>query len=192
MRPETRLKILEFLEGSAELVEDLLSVFTMPYRTSYSRMDYLLQKRHEEADRIVSKRTRRSFHNFLYRLKKDGLITKMDRNKKTFFKLSPRGKEILQKLRSVILPSAKHENKEENTLKIVIFDIPEKEKNKRDWLRSALKNLDFNMIQKSVWMGKSKLPEEFIRDLGQLNILSYVEIFAITKAGSLRSLKGEY
>jgi len=191
MKAGTRLKILEFLEDSAELVSDLLFVFTLPHGTSYSRMDYLLQKRHEQADKIASKQVRRNFNNFIYRLRKDGLVVRVNRNEKTFIKLSPKGKEILQKLRATILPSTRYEKKEENTIKIVVFDIPEKEKNKRDWLRSVLKNLNFNMVQKSVWMGKSKLPEEFIEDLDYLNILSYVEIFAITKAGSLRSLKGE-
>jgi len=92
-------------------------------------------------------------------------------------------------LRSTILPNNKYKSQSNDTLKIVIFDIPEREREKRDWLRIALKNLNFNMVQKSVWIGKAKLPKEFVQDLNRMNIFTYVEIFAVTKAGSLRSLK---
>jgi hypothetical protein len=55
-------------------------------------------------------------------------------------------------------------------------------------MRSALKNLGFRMIQKSVWVGKVTLPEDFLSDLRQLNLISCVEIFEVNKAGSLRHI----
>jgi len=44
------------------------------------------------------------------------------------------------------------------------------------------------MIQKSVWVGKIALPEEFLRDLHRLQLISYVEIFEVTRAGSLKHI----
>ncbi|OIO48294.1 MAG: hypothetical protein AUJ32_00885 [Parcubacteria group bacterium CG1_02_40_82] len=193
MKGEIKLKILEFLEGSAQFVDDMLFVFSLPHGTSYSKMEYFLEKRREQADKIVPKQirkqTRQCFNVFFYRLKKDGLVEKKNKNKKSLLKLTPKGREILQKLRSTILPNNKYKSQSNDTLKIVIFDIPEREREKRDWLRIALKNLNFNMVQKSVWIGKAKLPKEFVQDLNRMNIFTYVEIFAVTKAGSLRSLK---
>ena len=68
------------------------------------------------------------------------------------------------------------------------IDIPESERKKRAWLRSALKNLNFKMIQQSVWIGKVRIPEEFLRDLRNMHLTEYVEIFEISKAGSLQQI----
>ncbi len=73
-------------------------------------------------------------------------------------------------------------------MKIVLFDIPEKESAQRAWLREVLKNLKFTMLQKSVWVGNSSLPEEFMNDLRARGIDKFVEILAVTKSGTLRQL----
>jgi hypothetical protein len=44
------------------------------------------------------------------------------------------------------------------------------------------------MVQKSLWLGKVKIPEEFLVDIRKLSLLDYVEIFEITKTGSLKNL----
>ena len=44
---------------------------------------------------------------------------------------------------------------------IVAFDIPECERRKRVWLRSALKNIGFNLIQKAYGPEKSKYRNNF-------------------------------
>ena len=68
---------------------------------------------------------------------------------------------------------------------IVIFDIAEKEKFKRVWLRAALKRLGFRMLQKSVWIGDNQLPSEFITDLKRLKILNAVKIFSVFQEGNI-------
>ncbi len=77
-------------------------------------------------------------------------------------------------------------------LRLVIFDIPETEKRKREWLRAALRRLGFQPLQKSVWVGNIALPEEFLHDLRKLGLLPYVEIFAVTKRGSLKKKLRRY
>ena len=71
---------------------------------------------------------------------------------------------------------------------IIAFDIPEKERGRRSWLREALRNLGMKMVQKSVWMGKVKIPEAFLNDLRSFHLVDYVEVFEITKTGSLEHL----
>lgn len=41
---------------------------------------------------------------------------------------------------------------------IVIFDIPEKKRKVRDWIRGQLSLWDYTMLQKSVWIGKGEFP----------------------------------
>jgi len=73
-----------------------------------------------------------------------------------------------------------------NNFVIIAFDVPEKEKRKRQWLRGVLKRLGFAMLQRSVWAGKVRIPKGFIDDLARLQMAEFVEIFEITKRGSLR------
>ena len=91
-------------------------------------------------------------------------------------KLQERDKQISAFKNYTMLPSG--------TSVVISFDIPEKERRKRDWLRFALKQLNFHMIQKSVWWGKTKIPKEFIDCLKELKIIDYVEIFRVIKSAS--------
>ena len=62
---------------------------------------------------------------------------------------------------------------------IVIYDIPEKMRRERDWLRSELRVLDFKQIQLSAWLGPAPLPREFIKTLGDLKIIKYLNFFQV-------------
>lgn len=193
MKGENRLKILEFIENSGEALEELFIIFTMPYGTSFRGAEYRLRKFREVRENLKTfKKEKRRFDDLLYRLRKDELVEDVEKNDKSFLRLTQNGREILNKLRKKkddAMPDAKYQSQNDDGLKIIIFDIPEDEKKKRVWLRSALNNLNFNMLQRSVWAGKAKLPEEFLRDLSKLKLLSCVEIFAISKTGSLKQLK---
>jgi len=194
MKNKIKLKILEVLENTILTIDDLLFIFSLPYGTPLSKMQYLLDKRYslrpkEKNRNKTNKDIRLRFSDFVYRLKKDGLIKCVDKNGNSFLKLTIKGKENLQKIKKNELPVYSYENIERgNDFKIVIFDIPEKERRKRVWLNSALRNLKFKMLQKSVWAGKSNLPEQFIEDLRKINIFQFIEIFTISKHGSLRQV----
>jgi CRISPR/Cas system-associated endoribonuclease Cas2 len=114
------------------------------------------------------------------------------RNNKKIFAITLEGGKYYQKLllrKSSALPSTFYTKKPANTFIICAFDIPEKESKKRRWLRIALRNLGMKFIQKSVWMGKIKIPEDFLDDIKYLELASYIEIFEITKSGSLHYLQ---
>ncbi len=53
---------------------------------------------------------------------------------------------------------------------LIIYDIPENKKSERDWFRRQLKNLGFIMIQRSVWVGPSPLPKEFLEYVKEIKI----------------------
>ena len=191
MKGINKLKILEFLNETSSAISDLLFIFTVPYGTSRRGIDYLLRKKHAQNARdAVVREDRRRFTHLLYNLRKDKLVEKDD---KKILRLTQRGREILEKLRaqkSKSLPdNSRYKTESDSELKIIIFDIPEEERQKRDWLRLVLKNLNFSMLQKSVWVGKGNLPKEFIDDLSRYKIISYVDIFTISKYGSLRKLE---
>ncbi|OGY97845.1 MAG: hypothetical protein A3A43_03585 [Candidatus Liptonbacteria bacterium RIFCSPLOWO2_01_FULL_56_20] len=65
---------------------------------------------------------------------------------------------------------------------IIAFDIPEKDKRKRNWLRIELVCLGFEMLQKSVWFGPAPLPQAFIASLEKLRIIPFVKFFEVREA----------
>ena len=74
----------------------------------------------------------------------------------------------------------------DGVIRLVIFDIPEKERKKRLWLRLELLACDYGLLQKSVWVGYCPLPKDFLDSLEYLNLRPYVQIFSIKHSGTLK------
>jgi len=197
MKGKVILSVLEKLaeaatEGSA-LFEAIL---TAGYGASMGKLDYKIslikmERSKKRAQAELEWRSRRTYNSLLYKLKRDGFMESNNKNGKKFFSITPRGKkklDILLLRKTQVLPRINYNvvPEEKNNLLIVAFDIPEKERRKRDWLRSSLRHLGLKMIQKSVWIGKIKLPDDFIKDIGVLNLAQFVHIFEVGKEGSLR------
>ena len=183
------LKVLEVLGASALNTAELIEVIlASPYGASVSRFE---AERRKIENRRSASRKERHLYDLLYRLQKDGFIDKKMPGRKNAWRPTPKGIQEIKKLRAYFLsrPVRKdYEKTADQELKIIAFDIPEKYKKKRWWLRETLKSLGFTMLQKSVWIGKHKLPKEFIEDAHAFGILSYVEILAVTKTGSVREV----
>ena len=197
MKGDIILNVLEALTGAAVASVDFLAAFlNAGYGASQSKLEYEFNKiqRNRERNSIendIRRKAKQRYYNLIYKLKRDGLLKeKTDHNQKVFF-ITVRGKEKLHSLkdkRSKTLPPPFYEKTGDGKLTIIAFDIPEKEKSKREWLREVLRNLGLKMVQKSVWIGKVKIPEEFLTDLDKLKLLDFIEIFQISKTGSLKPL----
>ncbi len=106
----------------------------------------------------------------IYRLGKRGLIN----TKNDSYKLSSKGISYCENPYNPIREKIKPEN-----MVLVIFDIPENKKKTREWIRRQIKNWNFKMIQKSVWVGRGPLPEEFKKRLNILGVKEGVKMFKI-------------
>ena len=199
MKGDLIFNILEILESAVFTTADLIDVFTSSYSESYRKARRLMLYGPSHRKSLVDSlqnvyQENQKFYNLLYRLQKDGLIerAKNSRKRKSCWLITKKGKERfkeLKELKEKIIPKKDYPVEKDNNFKIVIFDIPEKNRKKRDWLRENLIRLKFSMLQKSVWIGKTKPPQEFIKDIKELEILPYVEIFSINKTGSIEQLK---
>ena len=80
-------------------------------------------------------------------------------------------------------------NLDENSPKnlIVIYDIPEEKKKERDWFRRHLKKFNYIMIQRSVWVGPSPLPKDFLDYVKSINLLDQLKTFKLAKSYSENS-----
>lgn len=65
---------------------------------------------------------------------------------------------------------------------LLIYDVPEAMKKERDWFRRQLRNFDFVMIQRSVWVGPSPLPEDFINYLKRIGLQKEFKTFKLAKS----------
>ena len=65
--------------------------------------------------------------------------------------------------------------------RVVIFDIPEKESEKRNWLRQELVLLKYGKLQKSVFVGKHPLPADLIREIKSSKMGNYVNYLLVER-----------
>ena len=197
MRGDKTIRILQALKDSALASRNLFDVFlSAGYGASIGRMEYLMrikdQKRQKDKalfEEFVRERQR--FYNLICYLKNDGIISEVIINDKKLYRIAEKGKRKLIKLltsKENFIPIFKYPKIDNKTFTIITFDIPEKEKKKREWFRAVLGRLGYKAIQRSVLLGKAKIPQSLLDDIRKLKMVEYVEIFEITKAGSLRHL----
>lgn len=105
------------------------------------------------------------------RLRERGLIeTKLNQNE-ILIKLSQAGKESIRFNKVINEPW-------DGKWRIVIFDIPETHKSVRNLFRRRLKDWEFRIFQKSVWISKLNMTKElrqFIKKLGIERWVSVIE-----------------
>lgn len=195
MKGSITLFLLEKIKDAALNSSDLLGAFlTAGYGASYKKLTYDFVKRQSErGKRELQEEIRQNYYKLIYKLKKEGLIEADLKNNQKIWNITSKGKKKLSALKDRKKNELsknfyfKEASKETNGKFIIVaFDIPEKDKRKRNWLREVLKRLGLKMIQKSLWMGKIKLPKLFLDDLKKLNLVDFVEIFEISKTGTLK------
>ncbi len=98
------------------------------------------------------------------------------------WELSNAGKAFMHQKRNTLccFNSPFRETSPKNLL--VMFDIPESRKTERHWFRWHLKKFDYKMMQKSVWVGPSPLPKEFVSYIKKIKLDSCIKTFKLTKS----------
>ncbi len=129
----------------------------------------------------------RRFRNFLGYLRDEGLVSSRKKPDGLLWRITTKGKKKLK-----ILEVRNHmaglgeRSKPIVSSVIVSYDIPEEFRHERNWVRSVLKTADFTMVQRSVWIGKRRLPEEFFSLLKERGLLETIHVFEVGKHGTLR------
>ena len=122
------------------------------------------------------KYNRGSVHAAISRMHRQGFIVQ----KKDHWVLTPLGKKqtkrkvLFQKF-TISFPKDAPKNL------IVMFDIPESRKGERDWFRRHLKQGNYELIQKSVWVGPSPLPKEFLDYIKKIGLKNSIKTFKLAK-----------
>jgi DNA-binding transcriptional regulator PaaX len=120
----------------------------------------------------------RSIRTTVDRLKKKDIVEK----ELSGIVLSKYGREYVKRK----IDSLKQFNRPENISKdknlLLMFDIPTGRKPEREWLRWHLKKFNYQMIQKSVWVGPFPLPKEFKDYLEEIRLNECIKTFKLAKS----------
>ncbi|MCX6754603.1 MAG: CRISPR-associated endonuclease Cas2 [Candidatus Nomurabacteria bacterium] len=120
---------------------------------------------------------KQSVRNKFAELYNNGYLDK----KNEYYILNKKGKEFLSKNKKYQLKTFEPiENNGPKNL-LLLYDIPEDKKNERDWFRRALIKFGFIMIQRSVWVGPSPLPKEFMEYIKEIGLKDLVKTFKLEK-----------
>lgn len=191
-RGELTWLVLERLtEGVMDFIDLGLTIAISRYGASYGEL--MRNKEKMQRDRELffrkmfsDKADRKRLLNTIAYLEMEGLVVKDGKDK---YKITKKG---ITKKRNLLLKYAylRTDKKEKSLHPILVsFDIPEKFRKKRRWIREVLRNLDFKLVHRSVWIGFTKIPESFIKDLHELKIDKFVEIIELSGKGTLKRLK---
>ena len=110
----------------------------------------------------------------LRRLVKQGFVEKNEGR----YSLTRTGRLLMQ---YVIKRKKAVNTKWDGKFRVVIFDIPEKERKMRNWLRQELYFLNYLKLQESVFIGKNPLPADLIKELKVNKIGNYVNYLLVDK-----------
>lgn len=119
-----------------------------------------------------------SMRTTLSRLRKNGVINNGDRG----WRLTPTGRKYMKRKEDSLQQFAHNFSKEAPKNLIVMFDIPETKKAEREWFRWHLKKFKYEMIQKSVWVGPSPLPKEFMDYISKIGLKNAIKTFKLAKS----------
>ena len=185
-------KILEALQTRAEITVDLFSALfsdraTLARTTRRFHFEGPKRFKHDWADLY---RKRHAFRSLLSHLKREGLIVKTKDKDNARWGITKKGTGKLRQYHTKIrhpggIAMRRYPQEKITGLVIVAFDIPEKMRKKRDWLRENLIALGLTLLQKSVWVGTTAIPQEFITDVRAQKILPHVHIFSVNRRGTI-------
>ena len=112
------------------------------------------------------------------KLRTRGLIENSDAG----WHITPAGKKYMQKKAESLHQFENVFKKDAPKNLIVMFDIPETKKAEREWFRWHLKKFNYEMVQKSVWVGPSPLPKEFMDYVTKIKLRSAIKTFKLEKS----------
>ena len=198
MRGELTFKILSALEKNKDEALDLLSAFLVagiaggnnPKKMQYLAKTIIEERQKLREDKEQDRMAKHRFYSMVSYLEKDGLVKKQKKEEGIYINITSKGITHLRYIKErteYAFPPPNYDDDLEKVgnVTIITFDVPEIERKKRDWLRCALRNMDSEMIHKSVWMCQNGIPEGFLEDIRDLNLSDYMEIFQINKKGTL-------
>jgi len=132
----------------------------------------------------------KKFRKATERLRKHNLIIGERKGKKIFFELTDEGRAKASKIKLKLEMTKR--TSWDGKWRIIIFDVPEKIRGKRDLLRKELIGFGFMQLQKSAWAYPYPLSQEFLDLWEEAGILRYCIIIEASRIVNNQLLKEFY
>lgn len=128
---------------------------------------------------------KKRFKQLMYELRRDKLV--QEDKKSGRYSITTVGRRWLKSFVEKPTTDYAPGPAERATVTVISYDIPESMRIFRDWLRYVLLHqLGMKQVHQSVYIGKIKLPEELVKDIVRYELDEHIEIFEMTKSGTLR------
>ncbi len=127
---------------------------------------------------LQPKSSYKEFYNLIFRLAENGLLDKVKENGKLKIRATKEAKKLVSRLRP----------QKDGVWKIVIFDIPEKQKFVRGILRAKLKSLGFKKWQNSIWISPFALDPEIENELTELGNKFFIRLIKTSDINHIKDL----
>ena len=157
-RPNLSQKILLFLEENKDL-------YTMISRPSLWGKTY------------PKKNPKQNFYKAVYRLKEEGFLEEVVEKGENRYRATLKGK-------AKILRFLKKDKRWDKKWRVVIFDIPEKKKEMRNYFRRKLYELGFRKLQESVWISPYNIASEIEHLIELCNARKFVHYLLVEELDS--------
>ncbi len=132
--------------------------------------------------------SRGSYQRTLYKWVKRGWIQFVDKDAQRFIKLTKKG-ELQALLAKAKLPIPM---RWDGKWRMIIFDIPEATKDRRNLLRSLLKNNGYVKLQASVYINPYPLNREAVSYLKQTGLMDYIRIIKVEEMDDDKDLRKKF
>lgn len=123
----------------------------------------------------------------LHRLRKQGLIVR-DKTKK-IYRLTEAGKKYISYVKDY---SSVLRSDWDGKYRLIIFDIPERKKEWRRWLVKELSLLQFQLLQKSVYIGKNPLPKTLYQTIENNGLGSFIFLLTVGEIDKKETILGMF
>lgn len=130
-------------------------------------------------DAVRNRISQKDFYNLLFRFKNQNFITHPNDTTGAQITLTKHGQQLLRRLSP----------ERDGIWKLVIFDIPEKQKYVRAVLRAKLKSLHFKKWQNSIWVSPYKLDDEIEEELKELSKKFFIRLIKTTEINNTNDLE---
>lgn len=188
---EVIFRILEGLEDAAMTMPAMMgAIIESGYGASSAKIERAFE-RNMSRSAEPRRRQYQRYSMMVRYLSKQGMLSKENLRGEIRLRLTKQGREKLKKIkyeRKHNLPGFGYEKSPGTKVVIVVYDIPEKRRKERDWLREILKRIGLEQLQQSVWVGKIIIPRRLIEDLALRNLADFVEIVEVGGKGTLEHL----
>lgn len=117
----------------------------------------------------------------LAKLKNLDFAKKIKIESENYYQITPKGEKFFDE----VLMELKNDKKWDNKWRLVMFNIPEKDRAVRDKLRRALDNLGMGILQASVWISSKDIKDKVFKISERLKLGNSLKYFEVVSTPSL-------